>query len=290
MRYFLELALSGLSIGAIYGLIAMAYAVVYRATGLVNFAQGEIGMLTAYVSWTIATTFDINLWSTLVVALAVGACTGLILERFVMRPMLGEPLFSGVLVTVGVAVMLRSGVMLFWDPTPQRLQAAGTGDMLLIGDVSMRTSQLGVIIALLAATVAFWTFFAHSRYGIAMRAAASDERTARLMGISTARVQAVAWAASSALAGLAGIFFAAIYNLSPTLFALGLKAFPATVLGGFDSIIGSGIAGLFIGVYENMIGGYVSSTFKDIAGFMLIIVVLMVRPFGLFGEKKIERV
>jgi branched-chain amino acid transport system permease protein len=123
-----------------------------------------------------------------------------------------------------------------------------------------------------------------------MRAVAADEKTARLMGVSTARVQAVAWAAASGLAGLAGAFFAVIYGLSPTIFELGLKAFPATVLGGFDSVLGSGASGLIIGVLENLVGGYLPSTLKEIAGFVLILVVLMVRPFGLFGEKRIERV
>lgn len=123
-----------------------------------------------------------------------------------------------------------------------------------------------------------------------MRAVAADEKVARLMGISSARVQAVAWATASALAGLAGAMFAVIYGLMPTIFELGLKAFPATVLGGFDSILGSGFSGLIIGVFENQVGGYLSSTLKEVAGFLLILVVLMVRPFGLFGEKRIERV
>ncbi|MNL35627.1 High-affinity branched-chain amino acid transport system permease protein LivH [compost metagenome] len=143
---------------------------------------------------------------------------------------------------------------------------------------------------LLLALAGFWFFLSRSRFGVAMRAVAADEKTARLMGVSTARVQAVAWAAASGLAGLAGAFFAVIYGLAPTIFELGLKAFPATVLGGFDAILGSGVSGLVIGVLENLVGGYLPSTLKEIAGFVLILVVLMVRPFGLFGEKRIERV
>ena len=147
-----------------------------------------------------------------------------------------------------------------------------------------------VIAVLLRALAGFWFFRSRSRFGVAMRAVAADEKTARLMGVSTARVQAVAWASASALAGLAGALFAVIYGLTPTIYELGLKAFPATVLGGFDSVLGSGVSGLIIGVLENMTGGYLSSSLKEIAGFMLILVVLMVRPFGLFGEKRIERV
>ena len=144
--------------------------------------------------------------------------------------------------------------------------------------------------ALLALLAAFHVFFRHSRFGIAMRAVAADDRTALLMGVSTGRVHAIAWAASAVIAGIAGIFFALIYDLSPAMFQLGLKSFPAAILGGLDAVIGSGIGGLLIGVAENMAGGYLGSGTKEVAGFVLIIVILMVRPFGLFGQRDIERV
>lgn len=290
MRYLLELVITGLAVGAIYGLVAMAYALVYKSTGLVNFAQGEVGMLVAYASWSVASTLGTGSWSVLVFALVAGIVVGLLIERLVMRPMLGEPLFSGVLVTIGLGVVLRSAVQLFWGPSPQRVGAAEADFVLQIFGIGVRLSQIAVIAILCLAVVGGWLFFKYSRFGIAMRAAAIDERTARLVGISTARIQAVAWAASSALAGLAGLLFAVIYDLSPALFAVGLKAFPATVLGGLDAVIGSGVGGLIIGVAENLTGGYFDSTLKEIVGFLIILVVLMVRPFGLFGEREIERV
>ena len=290
MGYFLELVVSGLAVGAIYGLVAMGFAVIYKATGIVNFAQGEMGMLTAYVTWSLATTLGTGAVLTVAISVVVGAVLGLVCERLIMRPMLGEPVLSVVLVTVGLAVVLRSVVTIVWDASPHKFEVAGADQIGRIGSIGMRTSQIGVILALLVALAAVWIFLRHSRFGTAMRAVAADEKTARLMGISTARVQAVAWAAASALAGLAGAFFAVIYGLAPTVFELGLKAFPATVLGGFDSVLGSGASGLFIGVLENLVGGYLPSTLKEIAGFVLILVVLMVRPFGLFGEKRIERV
>lgn len=290
MSYFIELVISGLVIGAIYGLIAMAFSVIYKATGLVNFAQGEVGMLIAYLSWSFSTSFGTGALGVVVVAIVAGIVLGLLLERLIMRPMLGEPVFSAVLVTIGLAVVLRSIVLLIWGASPHKLDV-GAADMLLrVDGIGIRTSQIGVVLVLLTSLAAVWFFFQRSRFGVAMRAVAADEKTARLMGISTAQVQAVAWAVSSVLAGLAGVFFAVIYNLSPTIFALGLKAFPATVLGGLDAVIGSGFSGLFIGVAENLVGGYLSSTLKEVAGFMLILVVLMVRPFGLFGEREIERV
>jgi branched-chain amino acid transport system permease protein len=290
MGYFIELVVSGLAVGAIYGLVAMGFAVIYKATGIVNFAQGEMGMLSAYTTWALATTLGTGSVVTVLLAVVVGALLGLICERLIMRPMLGEPVLSVVLVTVGLAVVLRSVVTIIWGASPHKFEVAGADELVQMGDIGLRVSQLGVLGALLLAVAGFWYFLGHSRFGVAMRAVAADEKTARLMGVSTARVQAVAWASASALAGLAGALFAVIYGLTPTVFELGLKAFPATVLGGFDSVLGSGVSGLIIGVFENLVGGYLSSTLKDVAGFTLILVVLMVRPFGLFGEKRIERV
>ena len=290
MSYALELTVSGLVVGAIYGLIAMAFAVIYKATGLVNFAQGEVGMLVAYVAWWFGTTFDVGVPGIALAAVVAGIGVGLLIERLVMRPMLGEPVFSAVLVTIGLAVILRSLVLLIWGASPHKVEVGAADAVLRLGGFGIRVSQIGVIVMLLLAVAGMWLFFQKSRFGVAMRAVASDEKTARLMGVSTARVQAVAWAASSLLAGIAGVFFAVIYNLSPALFAIGLKAFPATVLGGLDAVIGSAFSGLIIGVAENRVGGYLSSTLKEVAGFLLILVVLMVRPFGLFGEREIERV
>ncbi len=290
MNYFIELLVSGLAVGAIYGLVAMGFAVIYKATGIVNFAQGEMGMLSAYTTWSLATLLGTGSLATVVLAIVVGAVLGLLCERLIMRPMLGEPVLSVVLVTVGLAVVLRSIVTIVWGASPHKFEVAGADELVDLGGIGLRVSQLGVLGALVLAVAGFWYFLGHSRFGVAMRAVAADEKTARLMGVSTARVQAVAWASASALAGLAGALFAVIYGLTPTIYELGLKAFPATVLGGFDSVLGSGVSGLIIGVLENMTGGYLSSSLKEIAGFVLILVVLMVRPFGLFGEKRIERV
>jgi len=290
MGYFIELVMSGLAIGAIYGLVAMSFAVIYKATGIVNFSQGELGMLTAYTSWSIATTIGAGGIVTVLIAVVAGAIIGMLCERLIMRPMLGEPVLSVVLVTIGLAVVLRSIVTIVWGAAPHKFEVAGVDTVLDIAGMGMRVSQLGVIALLMVALAGFWWFLKYSRFGVAMRAVAADENVARLMGISTARVQSVAWACASALAGLAGVFFAVIYGLSPTIYELGLKAFPATVLGGFDSVLGSGVSGLVIGVLENLVGGYLPSTLKEVAGFFLILVVLMVRPFGLFGEKRIERV
>jgi branched-chain amino acid transport system permease protein len=285
-----HLIASGVAIGAIYGLMAMAFALTYKATGLLNFAQGELGMLVAYLAWSISLALGPGTWTVLGAALVCSVAIGLLLERFVMRRMLGQSMFSAVLVTVGIGVIVTSLVLMIWGGEQQKIDIGRADSVVTFGELRLRQSQVAVIIVLLAVLAATYVFFRYSRFGIAMRAVAADQRTAQLMGISTARVQSIAWAASTVLAGLAGLFFAVTFELSPSIFSLGLKAFPATVVGGLDAVIGSGVAGILIAVTENLIGGYVASSLKEIAGFVLILVILMVRPFGLFGQRDIERV
>lgn len=290
MRYTLELIVSGVAIGAIYGLMAMAFALTYKATGLLNFAQGELGMLIAYLAWSTSLAFGASTWTVLGGALVSSVILGLLIERFIMRRMLGQPMFSAVLVTVGIGVIVTSAVLMIWGGEQQKIDIGRADAIVAIGGIRIRESQVAVVVVLLAVLAATHIFFKFSRFGIAMRAVAADQRTAQLMGISPARVQSLAWAASSVLAGLAGLFFAVTFELSPSIFTLGLKAFPATIVGGLDAVIGSGASGILIGIAENLVGGHVASELKEIAGFVLILVILMVRPFGLFGQRDIERV
>lgn len=290
MQYLVQLLISGLAIGAIYGLIAMGSALIYKSTGLVNFAQGEMTMIVAYIAWSISTSVDGNPFIVAIGAIIAAVALGLVVERVVMRPMLGEPVFATVMVTIGLAVILRSSINFIWDAYPHDLDIGFGRGILRAGGIGIRTGQIAVIATLLALLAAIWAFFRYSKFGVAMRAVAADDRTALLMGISAPRVHAAAWAASSVIAGIAGVFFAISYDLSPAMFQLGLKAFPATILGGLDAVLGSGVGGLLIGITENLAGGYLGSGMKEVAGFLMIIVVLMVRPFGIFGERDIERV
>lgn len=290
MSYLIELSVSGLAIGAIYGLIAMSFAIIFKATGIVNFAQGEISMIIAYVAWTISAYVDGNPLLVALGAIVFAVAFGLLIERIVIRPMIGEPLFATIMVTIGLAVILRSSVVFLWDAYPHALDIGLGRGIVEVAGARMRTGQIAVLALLILTMAGFFAFFRYSRFGVAMRAVASDDRTALLMGVSAARVQSVAWAASAVISGVAGVLFAIVYELSPSMFALGLKAFPATIVGGLDSVIGSGFGGLVIGGIENLAGGYLSPAIKEVAGFVIIIVILMVRPFGLFGEKRIERV
>jgi len=290
MDFFLLLVSTGLVSGAAYGLIAMGFALIYKSTGVVNFAHGELVMLTAYISFSLSTTFGLSFFPLMAVTIPIAMLLGLVLERMFIRPMLGEPVFAIVMVTVGLAVILRGVTIMIWGPDPYTFNAGISTEVVYIGNIPFYPAQLYLIAALAVITAIGWAFLRFSRMGIAMRAVAAHETAALLVGISVSRIHAVAWMLSSALAAVAGVLFAANYKLAPDLWFQGLKSFPAVILGGMDSVIGAAAAGIVIGLIENLFQGYVGQGLREISGFIVIIIVLMVRPYGLFGSKDIERV
>lgn len=290
MDFFLLLVASGLVSGASYGMIAMGFALIYKATGVVNFAQGELAMLTAYVAFALASALDLGFWSLMAVTIPVAMVIGLTLERIFIRPMLGEPLFAIVMVTIGLAVILRGVTIMIWGPDPIDFPAGLSREVVLIGPLPFYQGQLYALAFLGLLVVACWAFLRFTRIGIAMRAVAANETAALLMGVSVKTIHAVAWSLSSAIAAVAGIIFAINFKLGPDMWFQGLKSFPALILGGLDSVLGAAIGGLVIGVVENLAQGYLGQGLREIAGFVVIVVILMLRPYGLFGEREIERV
>lgn len=290
MSFFLELVISGLAIGTLYGLIGMAYACIYKATGVVNFAQGEVMMLITYTTCSVMTLGQWPFGVALVLSPLIGVVCGLLIERLVIRPMIGQPPFAIVMVTIGLAVILRSLIVLIWGSEPRRFAVPESNAVWQLAGVGLYPVQWLSFGIFLAAVVLVWTFLRYSRLGIALRATAVNERVAMLMGVDVRRISAFSWAAAAALSGLAGTLFALATFVGSDLFVLGLKAFPATILGGLDAVTGSGAGGLAIGVAENLVGGYIDTTLKEIAGFLVIIVVLMLRPHGFFGDRGVDRV
>lgn len=290
MDFLLLLLATGLVSGAAYGLIAMGFALTFKATGVVNFAQGELVMLTAYISFSLYSTFGFSFFPLMLVTIPISMLIGLVLERLFIRPMLGEPVFAIVMVTVGLAVILRGLTIMIWGPDPFNFPAGISTEVVYLGSVPFYPAQLYLIAALAVVTFAAWLFLRFSRMGIAMRAVAANETAALLMGISVSRVHSIAWVLSSAIASVAGVLFAANYKLAPDLWFQGLKSFPAVILGGLDSVIGSALGGMIIGLIENLFQGYIGQGLREISGFIVIVIVLMVRPYGLFGSKEIERV
>ena len=290
MNYFLNLLMSGLVIGSLYGLISMGFAIVYRATGMVNFAVGEIMMLIAYISYNLAQIPGLGIAGLLLTTIPVSILLGLLIERVFIRPMLGEPMFARVMVSIGLAVVIRSTVILIWGVEPKAYPRPMGDEVIKFGELALYPGQIFSLVVMALLCLLMWDFFRHSRIGIAMRATSNNETTALLMGINVKRISAISWALSSVFAAFAGLSFCLMFSLEPEISQMGLRGFPASILGGLDSVIGGAFGGLVIGVAENMAGGYLGRGLKEIAGFVLIIVVLMVKPYGLFGQREIERV
>ena len=298
MDFVLNLLVSGLVVGSVYGLIAMGFAVIYRATGMLNFAQGELMMLAAYIAYALAAwgpggleqASPAALWLVVPGTLALSMLTAVLLEYLFIRPMAGESMFAKVMVTIALAVMIRAAIVLAWGNEPMAMPRLLGQALLQFGPVALYSAQALVLLAMAATCAATWLLFARSRTGLAMRATANDESAALLMGIDVKRVYSTAWALSALYAGLAGLACAFLFNVEPAMSGQGLRAFPATILGGLDAVLGGAFGGLAIGMLENLAGGFLGRGMKDIVGFLLIIVVLMVKPYGLFGTRRIERV
>lgn len=292
MTYFSSLVVSGLLVGALYGLVGMGFAVIFKVSRVVNFAQGEVLMLIAYVAYLVASRTGGNAALTIVAVIAMAVASGFLIERVVIRPMLARSTFAIVMMTIALAVLLRSLVALIWGSDPMRfpdMRLGNPGALEFLG-ATIQPAQLTLAAVFGVSVVAIQIFLRFSIVGIAMRATAADPMVVLLMGVSASRLYRWAWVVSAALAGVAGVLYANIYNIGLEMAYVGIRAFPATILGGLDSIGGAAIGGLIIGVVENLVGGYLGSGYRDIAGFVVILAVLMLRPHGLLGEEDIERV
>jgi branched-chain amino acid transport system permease protein len=285
-----DIVVPGIVLGCIYGLIGMSYAVVYQATRVVNFALGEVMMVIAYLSFTIQSHLGIGFAGLVPLTIAVSGAVALTVEYLVIRPMRGQPIFAIVMSTIGLAIVLRSATAMIWGALPVPITSDLSASFYPVLGVNLSLPQILVVALLVVASVVMTIFLRFTRIGLLVRATASDEATAQLMGVRVGNIQLLAWLGSAVIAGLTGILLALIQSLGPDLYLVGFKGFPATVLGGLDSVVGSGIGGAIIGVIENLVGRFYGSGLKEVAGLVVIVVVLMVRPSGLFGQRSVGRV
>ena len=290
MSYLNSLIISGLVVGTMYGMVAMGFAIIYKVSRVLNFAQGEVMMLVAFVGYSIAVRTDGNQPLVIIGVLLTSVVVAALIERLVVRPMMGQPVFSIVMMTIALSVFLRSVIGLVWGTDPMRMPGISTTASLQVLGVMLQPAQLALIAVYVLSCVGLWAFLRFSMLGIAMRATATDPTVTMLMGLSIQKLYRMGWIISALLAGMSGLLFANIYHVGLDMGHVGIAAFPAAILGGLDSVLGAAIGGLVIGVAENLAGGYIGSGYKEIASFAIILLVLMVRPHGLFGEKDIERV
>ena len=293
LEFLFALVLSGASIGLMYSLIALGFVLVYKATDAINFAQGEFVMLAGMVVVTVLGA-QAPLVAAIVVVLLVMIGFGFGLEKVVLRPLLGRPVVAVIMATIGIAALLRGWGPLVLGIETRNLPLPIGDEPITIGPASLPPIQvLGAVVALLFFLVFNW-FFKKSRMGVAMRAVADNQQVAQAMGINVERYFALAWAMAGIVSALGGVVWGSMLGVDVQLALVGLKVFPVVILGGLDSIGGALIGGLIIGIVESLAAGYldpyVGGGTKDFAPYVLMILVLMVRPYGIFGRRQIERV
>lgn len=284
-----EVSLAGIGIGGLYALTGLAFVLIYKATRVVNLAIGEILMLGAYAFFGFASTLALPWWAAVPAALAVAGLVGALVERTVIRPMLGEAPISVFMVTIGLGSVLVGAVELAWTADPRRLPEFMPATPIFIGDaflapkIAYGFAVAGVVILACLLAFRFW------RGGVALRATATDQAAAYSMGIDVPKVFSLAWVAACMVAALAGILVGAIGGISSSMGVFGLSVLVVVIVGGLDSVAGALAAGLLIGLVEALAGSYLGGEYKLLATFTLLVAVLMVRPYGLFGTHEIER-
>ena len=289
---FLQVLISGISQGCIYGLIALGFVLIYKATEAVNFAQGELMMLGAFVGLTVSAYFGMPYWAVLLISVAVLAVFGFLTERLILRPILGQPAFAIVMVTIGVGYTARGLITMIpgIGTDTHVLEVPFKDKMLSVGGLTIGMEHVVIIATSIVLCALLFGLFRYTRIGIAMQAASQNQLAAHYMGIPVKRLNGLIWATSAAVAAVAGILLAPITFVNVNMGFIGLKAFPAAVIGGFESLPGAIIGGLIIGIVESLAGFYLPEGFKDIAAYVVVLAMLMVKPNGLFGEKIRKRV
>jgi branched-chain amino acid transport system permease protein len=299
MEKIIEILLNGLSMGAIYALLALGFVLIYKSTGVINFAQGELAMVGAFICYSFATLMNIPYLYAFLVALIGGLILGAIVYQTFFRTMVGEPLFSTIMVTVGLASILTCLAGLIWGHDVYSLNSPFTDKVIHIGNITFAQGSAYTIVVSVVLFVIFILFFNRSLLGISMRGTAEDPDTAGLMGINVKKIHMVAWALGALVAAVAGMFLAEQSFVRLSMSHTGIKAMSAAILGGMESVSGAILGGVIIGVVEGLAANYLSGMevgdfhfgdIKDVAAFVIMIIVLMIRPHGIFGKEKVERV
>ncbi|MDD5723199.1 MAG: branched-chain amino acid ABC transporter permease [Syntrophales bacterium] len=292
MEFFIQLLVNGLSIGFLYGLAAMGFVMIFKSSSVLNFAHGELMALGAFVFLFLIGRAGLPVY--LAFPLALGACfvLGFVVERLFLRPLIGEPLIYVIMLTVGLASMFKGVMLLIWGGNlytfPEFLPA---GLAIHWGSVNIPPVYVVSIAIGLVFLMLFGLFFKYSSQGIYMRSVADNQPGALSLGVHVRKVFALSWAIAALVAGMSGIVLGTINGINVhDLSSIGLKVFPVVILGGLDSIGGAVIGGIIIGLLETFTGGYLSTSLRDVIPYIVLVFILMVKPYGLFGLVEIERV
>jgi branched-chain amino acid transport system permease protein len=295
MEFFFQLVLNGLVIGSIYALVGLGFVIIYKSSSILNFAQGEFLMLGAYVCLAIFAGGRVPFWAAFVLTLGFSALLGVLMERILLRPMIGEPVISVIMLTLGLSSVLKAVVQAIWGTDTRPYPDLFPSAPVQIGPLPVSQGYIYSLGSVLVLLGLFSLFFKYTRAGIAMRATAFSQQVALSMGISVKRMFALAWSIAAVVSAVGGVLLGGVRGGVDGAFAFfGLKVIPVVILGGLDSVGGAIVGGFVMGILENLSGGYLDPLFgggvKEVAPFVALVGILALKPYGLFGKVKIERV
>ncbi|MBW1817954.1 MAG: branched-chain amino acid ABC transporter permease [Deltaproteobacteria bacterium] len=293
MIFFFQILVSGIAVGGVYALVGLGLVLIYKSTGVLNIAQGAVVMMMAFITYCLSVQAELPFLLAILISLLLAMLLGFLVERLCLRPMIGQPLFSTIMMTIGIMLILQSIPVMIWGTSLKAYPKFLPDQSYNIGGVLISPDYLWGFVISLALFSAFVLYFRYSRAGIVMRAVADHQMAAQSMGVNISRVSGFAWAFSCLVASVGGVVLATITSVGIFLSPIGLKAWPAVIIGGLDSIPGALIGGIIVGVLEGMSGGYLENVFigiKDVAPYVILLVILLIKPYGLFGLKRIERI
>ncbi|HYZ24514.1 MAG TPA: branched-chain amino acid ABC transporter permease [Rhodopila sp.] len=287
---FLQLGVNGAASGCIYGLIALGFVLIYKATELVNFAQGDIMMLGGFAAFSMIALFGLPYWLGALLAIVITAAFGYLLDAFIIRRVIGQPQFAVVMLTLGLGFIFRAGAGITWGYDSVAFNTPFTNRTVNIGGLVLCADNLSVIVGTVLLCVVLYLFFSKTRLGVAMQAASQNQLAAYYMGIPVRRIFSLIWAISAGVAALAGILLSPVSMIDVNMGSLGIKAFAAAVIGGFGSIPGCLVGGVLVGIVEQFAGYKLPAGFQEVTANVVLLLMLLVRPQGLFAERMGKRV
>jgi branched-chain amino acid transport system permease protein len=290
MTVFLEYSLVGLASGGMYALVALGFVLVFKGTGVFNFAQGELMMVGAYVFLSVTQFAGLH-WSLgLLAAVGLGFAVGAVVERLVLRPLAGQPTLAIVMATVGLGLVLKGAAGLVFGPDQRFLPELLPRQPVFLGPILLPGGIFWTFVVSAAIVLACIAWFRFTRSGVAMRAAASSQANAYAVGINVPAISAATWGIAASTGALAGVLLAALNNVTPHLGDLALSVLAVLIVGGLDSLVGVIVGGIVIGWLQAMTGAYLGGSWREVMPYAVVLLVLLVRPHGLFGRKEIERI
>ncbi|RJQ80159.1 MAG: branched-chain amino acid ABC transporter permease [Desulfobacteraceae bacterium] len=293
MQLLMNVLVAGIATGSVYSLIAIGLVLIFKSSGVINFAQGSMVMIGAFLSYAFVTQLKLSVYTSLFLALLISAIIGVIIERFVLRYLTGVSLISIIMVTMGISIIMDGSALAIWGSSNFTFPRMFPSFSVSFAGIRIASSYIWSFVASMSLLLIFFIFFKYSNLGLSMRAAADNQKLAIALGISPRKILSVTWAISSVVATAGGILLASLSSLHVSLSFIGLVVFPVVILGGLDSIVGAAIGGIIVGIIEAIAGVYIApllgGAFQQVAAFAFLLIILFIKPYGLFGTKQIER-